>query len=171
MKALEKTIITSMMESHKPLIEFLQVFLESLAIAEDISCKFMGTSISVLGANLGIKSRSPHRWDKSLGYTETINHALKTLLNASSSATTEMNKSMSNKHPLKDIIDTKPIDKPTGDTDLPAYYVGYFDSDGNSIDPPLWVKNSNKWFSKQTVDRSGNNITVGAPFQQLSNSR
>jgi hypothetical protein len=169
MKALEKTIITSMMESHKPLIQFLEVFLDSLGIAEDISCKYMGTSISVLGATLGIKSRSPHHWDKSLGYTETINHALQTLLKASSDATLEMNKSMSNKHPLKDIIDTKPIDKPIGDTDLPAYYVGYFDSDGNSIDPPLWVKKSNKWFSKQTVDRNGNNITVGAPFQQLSN--
>lgn len=169
LKALEKTIITSMMESHKPVIDFITIFLQSLGIIEDISCRFLGTSIKVLGTEIGFKSRSPFHWDKSLNYTETINSVLSKLLNANNEINKEINKSMSNKNPIKNNVNIKTIQKSNGDTDLPAYYVGYFDEDGNSIDPPKWVKDSNKWLNKKTVNKNGETVIIGAPFKQLSN--
>jgi hypothetical protein len=170
LKPLEKTIITSMMESHKPLMEFLKIFLQTIGVAEDIFCRYLGTSIKVLGKEIGIPSRNPFYWDKSLGYTQTINSALKTMMEAADKSIAVMDSSISNKHPLKNTVTGAPKEKATGDTDLPAYYVAYFDEDGNAVEPPKWVKESNKWFSKQIADREGKLVKVGAPFKQLSDN-
>ncbi len=167
-KPLEKTIISSMMESHKPLMEFLKIFLELLGVSEDIVSRNLGTYIKVLGKEIGVKSRNPAHWDDSFGYTETITHALKKMLESAELAEKEMDKSMSDKNPLKKSVSASPKNKSNGDTDLPAYYIGYFDEEGNDVEPPKWVKDSNKWFSKNIQDRNGNNVVIGAPFKQLS---
>lgn len=170
LKPLEKTIISSMMESHKPLIEFLKLFLQALGVAEDIVCRFLGSHISILGVDIGIKSRNPFYWNEELGYTKTITLALKDMLDATEKAAALMDSKISDKNPIKNSSTGIPKDKASGETDLPAYYVAYFDEDGKSVEPPLWVKNSNKWFSKTIQDRNGELVTIGAPFQQLSDN-
>lgn len=167
-KPIEKTIITSMMESFKPVMEFLKFFLQTLGIAEDIFCRFLGSSIKVLGKDIGFKSRSPFYWDENLGYAQTINFTLKQLLETSNKAEEIFNNSMSDSNPIKNNISKEVKDTPQGTVDLPAIYVAYFDEDGNLVDPPKWIKSSNKWISNTFKDRGGNDITISSPFPQLS---
>ncbi len=169
MKPLEKTIITSMMESHKPLIDFLKIFLQTTSVAEDAFCRFLGTSIKIKGKKIGIDSRNPSYWDESFGYEKTMAIALKDLMEATDKGIKIMENGMSDQNPLKKSVATDaPTEKPNGDTDSPAYYVGYFDEEGTPVDPPKWVKESNKWFSKEITDRLGNTSTITAPFSSLS---
>jgi len=170
LKPLEKTIITSILESYKPLADFLKLFIEMLAIAEDISCKFLGTSIKVLKKQIGIPSRNPLHWSEELNYAKTINYSLEEFQTAADKMTKEIENNMLGNHPLKNNLPNSDNsnNKPSGTVDLPAIYIGYFDEDGNNIDPPNWVKNSGKWFSRSAKDLNNNNITVGSPFDQLS---
>ena len=77
MKALEKTVISSMMESYKPIMDFLKIFLETIGVAEDVFCRFLGSSIKILGKEIGLPSRNPAHWNESLNYAETMTHPLK----------------------------------------------------------------------------------------------
>lgn len=170
MKPIEKTLISSMFESYKPFVDFEKLFIELLAVAEDVTCMFLGTSIKILGNEIGIPSRNPRYWQDDLKYTQTLNHALKEFIEATDVAVKVSEKTISNDHPLKKNVPNpnSSNDKPGGATDIPALYVGYFDEDGNTIDPPAWVKNSGKWFSTTGSDINGNSLTVGSPFEQLS---
>ena len=167
-KPLEKTIITTMMESYKPVLDFLKILLETLGVAEDIVCRTLGTSIKVSGQKIGLDSRSPYYWDASLGYTETLTFAMKQAMESVQKATDIMNSSISDSNPIKNSTPSITKNSVSGNTDLPAYYIGYFDKSGNSIPPPKWVIDSNKWFKLQNNDINTNIVSIGSPFPQLS---
>lgn len=168
MKALEKTVISSMMESHKPLMDFLRIFLETIGVAEDVFCRFLGTSIKILGKEIGLPSRNPAHWNNNLNYSETMTHALQKFIQASEDADAEFVKSMSNDNPIKKNVPSGNSSNIEGNADQDAFYIGYFDEDGNSITPPKWVLDSNKWFKRDIPDKNGNIQTISAPFEQLS---
>lgn len=168
-KPLEKAIITSMLESYKPFIDLLLILLESMGIAEDVYCRFLASYIKVGKLQMGIKSRIPKTWNKDLKYTETITYTMKQLLDGMNMCKNELEKSMSDKHALKNPTPKVDTDKEIGTLDLPAYYIGYFDEQGNKVDPPKWVKDSNKWFKREFQDLNNNTIKIEAPFEQLSN--
>jgi hypothetical protein len=167
LKALEKTIITTMMESHKPLFDFAKILMEMLGIAEDVVCRFLGTSIKVLGKQIGFPSRNPKYWSKEFGYAQTMTYSLRDFEAAFKIASNEFIKKMSDTHPLKGFDDQSTNKVEDGDN-RDAIYIGYFDENGNEVEPPAWVLNSNKWFKKDILDSNGNTITVGAPFKRLS---
>jgi hypothetical protein len=167
LKALEKTIITTMMESHKPIFDFAKILIDMLGIAEDVVCRFLGTSIKVLGKEVGFPSRNPAYWDKSLGYTQTMSYSSKDFQTAFKLASNEFIKTMSPSHPLKGIDDQSTSNVDNGDN-RDAIYVGYFDENGKDVEPPLWVINSNKWVKKDVLNSNGDNISVGSPFKRLS---
>lgn len=165
LKSLEKTIITSMMESYKPLMDFAKILIELLSVGEDVVCRFLGTSIKILGKEIGSPSKNPAYWSKDLGYAKTITYSKKEFDDAIAGGLKEFNKSMAKNNPIKENIkdgDSVPGDVVNDEKD--ALYVGYFDEVGNYVEPPQWVKNSNKWL--EILDR--NNNRIGAPFKQLS---
>jgi hypothetical protein len=167
LKALEKTIITTMMESHKPIFDFAKILMEMLGIAEDVVCRFLGTSIKIMGKEVGFPSRNPAYWEKSLGYAQTMSFSSKDFQTAFKLASNEFIKKMASTHPLKGVDDQSGSSVDDGDS-RDAIYVGYFDENGNEVEPPLWVLNSNKWVKKDVLDTNNNNITVGSPFKRLS---
>lgn len=164
LKALEKTLITSMMESHKPLMDMAKILLELLGVGEDVVCRFLGTSIKILGKQIGIPSRNPKYWSQDLGYAKTITYSKKEFDDATTAALGVFNKSMSDNNPIKKNVNDSDSSNPNGTDDKEALYVGYFDEDGNAVEPPKWVKDSNKWLS--ITDRYGK--PIGAPFEQLT---
>ncbi len=165
LKSLEKTIITSMMESYKPLMDFAKILIELLSVGEDVVCRFLGSSIKILGKEIGSPSKNPAYWSQDLGYAKTMTYSKKEFDDAIAGGLAEFNKSMAKNNPIKENL--KNGDSTPGDIvsdEKEALYVGYFDETGNYIDPPQWVKNSNKWL--EILDR--NNNRIGAPFDQLS---
>jgi hypothetical protein len=167
LKALEKTIISTMMESHKPIFDFAKILMEILGVAEDVVCRFLGTSIKVLGKEVGFPSRKPQFWDKKLGYAQTITYSSKDFETAFKLASNEFIKKISPTHPLKGAENQSKTLIDSGDSRA-ALYVGYFDESGNEVEPPAWVMNSNKWLKKEVLDSSGNKTTIGSPFKRLS---
>jgi ribosome-binding protein aMBF1 (putative translation factor) len=168
LKSLEKTIITSMMESYKPLMDLVKILIEMMSIGEDAVCRYLGSSIKIAGKQIGIPSRNPKYWSKELKYAKTLTSSIKDFDDAISLANKEFNKSMSKNNPIKENVksgDSTPDDA-TGTDNKDALYIGYFDEDGKYVEPPLWVKNSNKWL--EIIDKDNNRI--GAPFKQLSNN-
>lgn len=165
--ALEKTVIASMMQSYKPLMDMAKIIIELLANAEDVVCRFLGTSISIGNKQIGIPSRNPKFWDESLDYAKTLTYSKQDFDKATNAAINAYNNSMSSSNPLKgnNGADTSK-DQDFGTDDREALYVGYFDENGLSVDPPTWIKSSNKWVS--IIDK--NNLTIGSPFTQLDTS-
>ena len=167
MKALEKAVISGMMESYKPFLDFAKLFFEMIGIGEDIFCRFLGTSIKVLGKEIGFPSRNPAYWSEGLNYAETMTHSLQTFIKAGEEAEEEYNKSMSDDNPIKNNVPSG-NEKVEGNADQQAYYVGYYDETGESVEPPKWVLDSNKWFKREVPDANGNLQVLSAPFEQLS---
>ena len=167
MKALEKTVISSMMESYKPIMDFLKIFLETIGVAEDVFCRFLGSSIKILGKEIGLPSRNPAHWNESLNYAETMTHALKNFIQVSEEAEAVFDNAMSDNNPIKKNVPSGGGEGVEGNADQDAYYIGYFDEDGNKITPPKWVLNSNKWFEREAPDKNGNLQRISSPFEQL----
>lgn len=167
LKALEKAVISGMMESHKPLLDFAKLFYEMIGIGEDIFCRYLGTSINVLGKEIGIPSRNPAYWSEELNYAETMTHSLQNFIKVGEEAEAEYDKTMSDKNPIKKNVPSG-SEKVEGEADQESYYVGYFDETGISVEPPKWVLDSNKWFKREVPDSNGNIQVLSAPFEQLS---
>jgi hypothetical protein len=168
LKALEKSVISGMMESYKPFLDFAKLFFEMIGIGEDIFCRFLGTSIKVLGKEIGLPSRNPAYWSEDLNYAETMTHSLETFIKAGEEAETEYDKSMSDNNPIKKNVPGGGGEKLQGNADQDAYYIGYFDETGEAVEPPKWVLDSNKWFKREVPDAKGNMQVLSAPFEQLS---
>lgn len=165
LKAIEKTVISAMMENHKPLIDFLKILIEVIGVSEDVFCRFLGTSVKVFGKEIGFPSRKPQFWSKELNYTETMTYSLSNFLKATEEVDNLYN-NMSNNNPLKNNIPNG-SEKIQGIDTKESYYVAYFDEEGNDVEPPKWILNS-KWFKKEVKDSKGNIQTITAPFKQLS---
>jgi hypothetical protein len=168
LKSLEKTIITTMMESHKPVFDFAKILIEMLGIAEDVVCRFLGTSIKILGKQVGFPSRNPKFWNESLGYAKTMTFSQADFNKAFSTASKAFIDNISKSHPLKGKNDDLLSEKEYGGDDRDALYIGYFDAEGNEVTPPAWVLNSNKWFEKEVLDSAGNTVKLSSPFKRLS---
>lgn len=167
-KALEKTVITSMMESHKPIIEFLKIFIEMLAIAEDVVCMFLGTSIKIFGKQIGFPSRNPKYWSEELGYAQTLNYALDEFRNTIGQAIEEFDKQMPDENPLKNNISGDFRNTEYESPKPESIYVGFYNDKGDDVTPPSWVKNSGKWLEFDVQNRAGRTTTIGSPFKRLS---
>jgi hypothetical protein len=166
LKPLEKTIVTTMMESYKPVFDFAKILIEMLGIAEDVVCRFLGTSIKVMGKQIGFPSRNPKYWNETLGYAKTLSCSKKDFDQAFSSASKAFINAMSSTHPLKG-NENGVADKDYIGDDREALYIGYFDGDGNEVTPPAWVLNSNKWFEKDVMVK-GKPSKLSSPFKRLS---
>jgi hypothetical protein len=167
LKALEKSVIQGMMESYKPFLDFAKLFFEMIGIAEDVFCRFLGTSIKILGKEIGFPSRNPAYWGEEFNYAETMTHSLEKFIKAGEDAEAEYQRSMSDDNPIKNNV-PKGAEKVQGSADQDAYYIGYFDEEGTAIEPPKWVLDSNKWFRREVPDADGNLQVLSAPFEQLS---
>lgn len=150
----EKTAIQTCFQQLQPISDFMVVFSDTLAVCEDIAARYMGTSINVLGKQIGVPSRKPKSYDSSKKYTETINSKLQQIKNINSDVEKIGNK-----------IDVKALKSDvsavaTDLSDLPErIYIAYYDNNGNTITPPKWV--DDKWFKVQGTD-------ISAPFINLS---
>lgn len=169
LKAIEKAIITSMMESHKPLIEIAKILMDVVAVVEDLICRFLGTSINVFGTQIGFPSRNPSHWNASLGYSQTITYGLRDFEKAFSDGVAAFDKKIAKASPLNKISGTSESKSPDLQPQLPkSLYVGYFDENGNVLEAPLWIRNHPKWFKHDYVNVDGVSSTISSPFEQLS---
>lgn len=151
----EKTAIQTCFQQLQPISDFMVLFSDTLAVCEDIAARYTGTSIKVLGKQIGIPSRKPKSYDGTKKYTETVNSKLQQIKNANSSVEKIANQ-----------IDVKTLKSDvsavaTDLSDLPErIYVAYYDNNGNVVTPPKWVEN-NRWFKVPDTD-------ISAPFANLS---
>lgn len=159
-KAVEKMLIQTMFESHKPFADLIGIIVDLMAIAEHASCMWLGSSIEILGKEIGYPSRKPQYWEKNLNYSKTINYSLKEMKTAFSDMDKEFDSYMSKTNPIKNNVSKIPTNKTIGKKNYDKLYIGYFDNNGNSIDPPKWVKDSGMWLN-YTKD-------IKSPFNQLS---
>jgi hypothetical protein len=150
----EKTAIQTSFQQLQPISDFMTVFSDTLAICEDIAARYTGTSVEVLGKQIGIPSRKPSKYDSSKKYTETVNSKIQQIKNANNLVQKIANK-----------IDVKALKSDvsaiaTDLSELPErIYVAYYDNNGNSVTPPKWV--DDRWFKVPGTD-------ISAPFKNLS---
>ncbi|MFV2015954.1 MAG: hypothetical protein ACC656_11020, partial [Candidatus Heimdallarchaeota archaeon] len=151
LKSFEKMAFQSMMESQKPILEIIQILIEMLAIIEDCIARFFGSSIKIpiIKTWVGIPSKNPVYTLGSLNYdgadeeaknAEYIKNENRKALNFTLDAfpnTANLYGGIP-EGTSSDVIDFE--DSQT------AYYIAYFDDDGNKQLPPNWVVNSKKWF-------------------------
>ena len=148
----EKMSIQSMLETYKPAMEAVLIIIDMLAIIEDAIARFLGTSIKIpiIKVWIGIPSKKPYYTKGALNYD-------------GSDALNKEDISKENVKALNEVLNTFKetaniyggipggtlLDINEYKDNQQAYYIGYFDEDGNNIIPPTWVENSNKWFGKK----------------------
>lgn len=143
--SIEKTIIQSMMDSQKPYIELVKVLIDMLKILEDCSCRLLGSSIKIPVVNkwIGVPSKKPQYTKNSLNEeNENAKNAsyIKSEIKKASQISdanfnrTQFAKSDGETPDVNNVLNLKN-----------AYYIGYFDEEGNTVEPPAWVINSKKW--------------------------
>jgi len=148
----EKMTIKSFLETYKPIMEAITVLIEMLADAEDAVARFLGTSIKIPIVNIwvGIPSKNPYYTNGALNYGDPGSMNKEFILKKNMTAlngvlnTFKKTANIFGGIPGNSIVDFKEYNDPQQ-----AYYIGYFDEDGNTVLPPSWVLNSKKWFGSK----------------------
>jgi hypothetical protein len=149
MRSFEKMTIQSFLESQKPTLEMIKIIIDMLGVVEDAIARFLGTSIKIPIINkwVGIPSKNPLYTKGSLNYKDPTskNKDYIQQLNTEALNTTydgfPLTENSYGGIPGGNLYDFGEFEDPKK-----AYYIGYFNEDGEKVIPPNWIQNSNKWF-------------------------